>query len=106
MEKTKRDELKHFRRHLAAYLFCMVVLLLIDLAWPEGAWFFWPALVWGTLLFLHYIFVRSRRVDNDWADRRAADVAAKAYDFGHVQDLQQRYGDEPGKERKGDGQGS
>lgn len=92
MTNAKPNMLRYLRLHAGAYALGAVIFFLVDLAVADGSWFLWPVLVWGALLFLHYIYVQSRRVDNDWAERRAAEVAERAYDLSHIEDIQRRYG--------------
>ncbi len=85
---------RFFYCHLVVFL--AVVLILFSLVGPA---FFWPAFVWAFLLFLHFVFIRSRQIDDEWAQRRAEEIAEYAYDFSHVQDLKDRYGE--GSKSKG-----
>lgn len=80
-----------FRLHLRAYALGAPAVVLVDLVVSDGWWFFWPILVWGLLLAAHYLFAASLGVDDDWAQRRADEVADKAYDFSHIEDIRQRY---------------
>lgn len=68
-----------------------VVAVLAAFLADNGGRFVWPILVWGFALFLHYLYVRSRDVDDDWASDRAADVAQHAYDSGHIDIIRERY---------------
>ncbi len=66
-----------------------------NMALAAETWLIWPVLVWGFVLFLHYLYVKSRTVDNRWASQRARDVAGHAYDAGHIEDIRDRYRDPP-----------
>lgn len=90
---TNGDASRYFRLHLRAYLLGTGVLILVDLAVFDGWWFFWPILAWGILVLLHHLYVKSTRVDSDWADARAVEVRFRAYDLGHIESIQERYKD-------------
>lgn len=87
------DVLRYFRLHVLVYVLGTAVLVLLDLALSEGWWFFWPSLGWGFLVLLHYLYLKSIRVDSQWAEDRAAQILDKAYDLGHIEDIHQRYED-------------
>lgn len=88
---TRRDRAAVLRRHVVAYAALSGVMILINLLTPGLWWSFWPVLIWGTLVFLHYIYVKSTRVDDDWAAQRATEVTHRAYDLGHIEDIRERY---------------
>ncbi len=88
---TRRDRAAVLRRHVVAYAALSGVMILINLLTPGPWWSFWPVLIWGILVFLHYIYVKSTRVDDDWAAQRAIEVTHRAYDLGHIQDIRERY---------------
>ena len=77
----------HARRYLAA----MAVLLLIDLLVSGASWFYWPALVWGAVLGGHYLYFKSQRVDDSWAERRADKIRRASYDVGHIGEIEKDY---------------
>jgi hypothetical protein len=85
------DVLRFFRLHARVYALGVAVLFLVDLAVTGGWWFFWPVLAWGFLVLLHYLYLKSIRVDSDWADERTTRILDKAYDLGHIEDIRQRY---------------
>ncbi len=85
------DQLQFFRFHALAYVLGVAVLVLVDLAVTAGWWFFWPVLAWGFVVLVHYLYLKSIRVDSRWAEERASQVLDKAYDLGHIEDIRQRY---------------
>ena len=88
---TRRDPAAVLRRHIVAYAALSGVLLQIDLLTPGLWWSFWPVLIWGVLVFWHYLYVKSTRIDDDWAVQRATEVTHRAYDLGHIEDIRERY---------------
>ena len=82
---------RSFRPHLRVFVLGVPAILLIDFLVSEGWWFFWPLLIWSLLLGLHYLYAAALGVDEEWAQRRAEEVADKAYDFDHIEDIRQRH---------------
>lgn len=80
-----------FRRHARIFAMGGSVLFLAGLAADNRWWFFWPAIIWGFLLFIHYMYVKSLRIDEGWADQRANQVTDKAYDVSHIETLRERH---------------
>ena len=101
---AKSDPLRFFRLHACAYALGVAVLVLVDLAVTGGSWFFWPVLAWSLLVLVHYLYLKSTRVDSRWAEERAGRVLDKAYDLGHIEDIRQRY--DGAKPQARDGQGT
>ena len=88
---AEADKLRFFRLHARAYALGAAILILVDLAVSGGWWFFWPVLAWGFLVLVHYLYLKSIRVDSHWAEERATRILDKAYDLGHIEDIRQRY---------------
>ncbi len=82
---------RYLRLHARAYAVAAVIFLLVDLVASDGWWFFWPVLVWGSVVFLHYMYVKSVSIDDDWAARRTREIGDRAYDLGHIEDIRKRY---------------
>ena len=59
--KAKERSKARFYRHLRTYVGIIGFLLIIDLLSGGGLWFYWPALGWGLLLFLHWGFTSSSK---------------------------------------------
>jgi adenylate cyclase len=57
-EKLYRDRAR-FLRHLRTYVAVILFLFIINLLKERGSWwFYWPALGWGLVLFLHWSRIR------------------------------------------------
>ena len=85
-----------FRLHAALFLFGNAALSIGN--WLGGGhwWAFWPLAGWGLVLGVHFLIYKARRVSDQWAEERAADVRSKSYDESHIDSIQTRYTD-PGK---------
>lgn len=81
----------YLRLHRRVFAGGAVIALLAAVVAEDGGRFVWPILVWGFVLFLHFMYVRSHNVDDDWASNRAADVTQHAYDSGHIDIIRKRY---------------
>ena len=79
------------RRHLLAYAAVNIALFLINLFTSGPWWFFWPMFGWGIALTAHWLYIRSINTDDEWAEDRTADIRQRAYDLGHIQDIEKRY---------------
>lgn len=98
--RKARDHL-WLKRHLLAYAGIAAASLLVNAVTFAGQlWAIWPLMIFGTLAGVHYLYVRSVYVDEDWVDERAEDLRMKSYDFDHIRDIQRRY------EERIDGPGS
>ncbi len=86
---SKADRI--FRLHVQSFAVGGLVLVLAGIAAQERWFFFWSALVWGFLLILHYFYIKSLHISDDWADEHANKVTDKAYDVSHIESLRERY---------------
>lgn len=93
MTATNRNARRYFRIHLRAYAAGAVLFVIVNFVAAGGWRFLWTVFAWGFLVFVHYMYVKSMTIDNGWAQRRARDVTGKAYDAGHIEDIQKRYRD-------------
>jgi hypothetical protein len=73
-----------FRRHAWIFAAGTAVLVVANFVIGEGWWSFWPLAAWGVLLGAHYLFYKTRRVDEAWVEERTQDVRSKSYDAGHI----------------------
>ena len=81
-----------YRWHVLAFLALNASLSLIN-AFTRGSWWaFWPLIVTGFMLAVHYFLYKSIDVDESWAEERAQELNLKSYDRGHIEDLKARYG--------------
>ena len=73
-----------FRLHL--WVFVLVNLALNAANWLAGGdwWAFWPLVIWGLALGGHYLFYKSKRVNEQWVKERTDDVRSKSYDASHI----------------------
>jgi hypothetical protein len=96
--RTAPDALRQKRRYLQLHrrIFAgtALIALLTAIAVEDSGRFVWPFLVWGFVLFLHFLYVRSLDADDAWASNRAADVSQHAYDSGHIDIIRKRYEDD------------
>jgi hypothetical protein len=53
---------------------------------------FWPLVLTGMLLGLHYLLYKALSVDEQWADERVEELNLKSYDRGHIEQLKSRFG--------------
>jgi len=82
-----------FRLH--AWLFVFGNIALSAANWLGGGywWAFWPLVVWGLVLAVHYLIFKSKRVDKRWVEERTDDVRSKSYDRAHMDSIESRYSD-------------
>ncbi len=90
--RDRTDAVRGFRVHVFAYAIGNGLLVLIDLLTPGSWWFFWPMFGWGIGVAMHWLYVKSVNMDDDWAEQRTEDIRQKAYDAGHIEDIEKRYG--------------
>ena len=86
---------RYFRIHRRVYLAALALLVLTKLFLVDGWWPVGVGAVWGFVLLVHYMVVKSASIDDNWADRRADDVTDKAYDAGHMSNIRDRYTGSP-----------
>ena len=86
------------RWHVLAMLAANLLLSGINIAMGGSWWAFWPLMVTGALLAVHYFFYKAIAVDRHWVDERVEELNLKSYDRSHIEDLKSRYGggNEPG----------
>jgi hypothetical protein len=86
-----------FRPHFLVYL--GTALAMFALAAATGwRWMWWPMLVWGIVLLVHYLVYKTRTVDERWVDERTEELHLKSYDRDHIQSIRSTHGrdDTPG----------
>ena len=93
------DAVRGFRVHVVSYAIGSSVLVLIDLLTPGSWWFFWPVFGWGIGVAMHWLYVTSGNIDDEWAERRTEEIRQKAYDAGHIEDIAKRYEKAPSRGR-------
>ena len=72
------------RRHAWAYVAGACALSVANGFTGAPWWSFWPLAAWGLALAGHYLFVKSRTVNEAWVEERTADLHSKSYDAGHI----------------------
>ena len=90
------------RRHMLAYAAVCAILIVTNIALGGGWWSFWPLFVWGLVLALHFLYVRSVDVDERWAQERTEDLHVRSYDLGHIEDIEKRVEDDDSSVRPAD----
>lgn len=86
------------RIHLIAFAGVSLVLFAIDLSFSEVRWFYWPVMVWGTVLGVHALYCKTLSVDDDWVERRTNKIRDKSYDIGHIHDIETSFNESQSKE--------
>jgi len=78
-----------FRRHLVAYLLVNAVLTVANIAMGPPWWAFWPLILWGLGLMLHFLVYRASTVDDAWVEERTQDLRSKSYDASHIDEIRE-----------------
>jgi 2TM domain len=78
-----------FRRHLAAYLVVNALLTGVNLAMGSPWWAFWPLILWGLGVMLHFLIYRASTVDEAWVEERTQDLRSKSYDASHIDEIRE-----------------
>jgi hypothetical protein len=82
-----------FRLHLWTFVFVNIALNAANALVGADWWAFWPLVVWGLVLAVHYLIFKSKRVDESWVEERTEDVRSKSYDRAHIDSIEKRYSD-------------
>jgi len=78
-----------FRRHLIAFLVVNVVLTGANIAMGPPWWAFWPLILWGLALLVHFLVDRASTVEESWVEERTLDLRSKSYDASHIGDIRE-----------------
>lgn len=78
-----------FRRHLLAYVLVNAVLTGINVAGGAPWWAFWPLVIWGLALMIHFLVHRTATVDDAWVEERTEDLRSKSYDLSHIDNIRE-----------------
>ena len=76
-----------FRRHLILFVIVNVLLTAVNIAMGPPWWSFWPLVVWGLGLMVHFLVHRASAVDEAWVEERTQDLRSKSYDASHIDDI-------------------
>jgi hypothetical protein len=90
-----------FRTHLIAYLIVNAALTVINVLMGAPWWAFWPLILWGLALMLHFLVHRARTVDEAWVEERTQDLRSKSYDASHIDEIREH----PAPSLEGDARG-
>ncbi|MBT5110240.1 MAG: 2TM domain-containing protein [Rhodospirillaceae bacterium] len=82
-----------FRVHGAVYLGVNAALFILDWAIGGAWWFHFTALIWGFVLVIHFLVMKTFSVDENWADERSAKLRHGSYDVGHIIQISDDYND-------------
>jgi hypothetical protein len=85
---------RFFRRHAIAFVAVNALLNAVNIASGAPWWAFWPLAVWGVAFGVHYLVYKTAHADPAWVEERTEDVRSKAYDRGHIDNIEERF--EPG----------
>lgn len=80
-----------FRRHVWVFVLGNLALNAANWFVGEGWWAFWPLVVWGLVLAMHYLIYKSRRVSDRWVEERTEEIRSKSYDRAHIDSIQTRH---------------
>ncbi|MEX2617952.1 MAG: CBS domain-containing protein [Alphaproteobacteria bacterium] len=75
--------------HLVAYVTGVLGFMISDYLTPGPLWFHWPAMAWGVVMGVHFLYCKTLQLGGNeaWADERAADIRGKSYDVGHIRSI-------------------
>ena len=79
-----------FPKHLLLYTSLTLLMLIAELFGGDW-WYFWPMMLWGALLSIHYFIASTLAIDEDWAAEKAIDVRTRSYDFDHIYNIDKRF---------------
>jgi cell division protein FtsW (lipid II flippase) len=78
-----------FQRHLIAFVLVNVLLTGVNVYQGPPWWAFWPLVVWGLVLMLHFLLHRASAVNEAWVEERTLDLHSKSYDASHIADIRE-----------------
>ena len=91
---SRENEYRRLIRHCVAYAAVIGLLLAVNvLSFSGYLWTFWPAFGWGIVLLVHYLYVRTIHIEDEWVDERVDDLRMNSYDFDHIYTIRGRFGD-------------
>ena len=83
-----------FRLHLWVFIVVNVALNITNAFVRDDYWWaFWPLVVWGIALAVHYLIYKSRRVSDRWVEERTDDLRSRSYDRAHIDSIETRFKD-------------
>jgi hypothetical protein len=78
-----------FRRHAFAFVLVNALLTGANIYGGPPWWAFWPLVVWGLAVMVHFFFHRAAIVDDAWVEERTLDLRSKSYDASHIEDIRE-----------------
>lgn len=78
-----------FKRHLLAYVLVNAVLTGVNVATGVPWWAFWPLVIWGLAVMIHFLVHRAATVDDAWVEERTEDLRSKSYDLSHMDNIRE-----------------
>lgn len=103
---ARRWFVRTLRWHALAVIAANLLLTGINIFTGGTWWAFWPLLVTGTFLAIHYFFCKAAAVNERWVAERVEELNLKSYDRGHIEELKSRYGGGDTSQRKGRREGA
>jgi len=79
-----------FRRHFGLFLTVNAILTVANIVGGAPWWAFWPLLIWGVPLGVHYLYYKASAIDDDWVEARMEDLRSKSYDLSHIDDIKKK----------------
>lgn len=93
------------RWHAVAYAVVIGTLTAANIVVGDGWWAYWPTIVWGIALAIHFFYVRASSVDEKWIEERSGDLRLRSYDLGHIEDIKKRVAERDQSVRPSDERG-
>lgn len=79
-----------FSRHRLTFVLVIGSLTGINVYTGAPWWAFWPTVIWGLALMVHFLVFRASTVEDAWVDERVGDLQTKSYDFSHIDDIREK----------------
>jgi 2TM domain len=87
------SDARTFRVHAWAFVAGNVALSVANWLTGRPWWAFWPLLLWGVVLGIHFLVHKTHTVDDEWVAARTAELHAKSYDVSHIDSIAERSGE-------------
>lgn len=76
-----------FQQHLIAFVLVNLLLTGVNVYQGPPWWAFWPLILWGLVLMVHFLVHRASSVSDAWVEERMQDLRSKSYDASHIDDI-------------------
>ncbi len=87
------------RPHILAHGAVVAGVMALSYFAPADRGLFIPIMLWGVLVLVHYLIVRTIHTDPDWVEERSETITMNASDLSHIEDIRERM--EKGKSESG-----